>query len=194
MGRLSLSSLMLALVFLSSTAHAEDPNLPTVEEHRVWYGWQPLTCDALAFTAFYVAAKTAPGEGSVYFLDPTWAGVGATLFYTCGPAVHLAHGHAIRMLADLGLRTVMTAPTLLVFGGAASNEHGYDPYLDRQLDLAFGALFAVGGAAAVVAIDATIMSRETIYVVVPKSQPTFKVAPDIETRRGGGTLGLRGTF
>ncbi len=66
--------------------------------------------------------------------------------------------------------------------------------LASSLDLAFGALLAIGGAATAVALDATIMSRETIYVVVPKSQPTLTIAPDIETRRGGGTLGLRGTF
>ncbi len=62
MGRLSLAGLALALVLFSNSARAEDPKLPVVEEHRRWYGWQPLTCDALAFTAFYISVKTASAD------------------------------------------------------------------------------------------------------------------------------------
>ena len=194
--RLSLAGLALASILFSLDAHAEDPNLPVVETRRVWYGWQTLSCDAAAFTAFAIAGETASNDErkNVYFLNPGWAFTGASLFFLCGPIVHLAHGHDARMFGDLGLRIGMAGLPLLFFGAAANDASARGDGIAGSLDLFFGSFLAIGGAAAAVAIDATRMSRETKYVVVPRSQSTFTVTPDIESRRGGGTLGLRGTF
>ena len=177
---------------------AESPPQPTVAVQHRWYGWQNLSSDGVALTLFVVAGETSPHQGrTLFFMNPPWAIAGASVFALGGPIVHLAHGHPLRAIGDLVMRTAMSSavPLLIVVGGETTKTSGPDGGATANVYVGLAAVLAIFGAAGAVAIDSTIMSREERRVVVdPDASRSFSVAPDVSVRPGAGTVGLRGTF
>lgn len=177
---------------------AESPPEPTVVTQHRWYGWQNLSSDGVALTLFVVAGETSPyGGRTLFFMNPPWAIAGASVFALGGPIVHLAHGHPLRAIGSLVMRTAMSSavPLLIVVRGDRTRTSGVDGGEDALIYDGYAAFVAILGAAGAVAIDATIMSREEKRVVVePQASRSFSVVPDVVVRAGAGTLGLRGTF
>lgn len=183
-----------ALFFFSGDVRADDlekPPEPTIVTKKIWYGWQPLTCDAIAGTFFVATALTANHQESPSSPLPyDLAGIGAGTYLVCGPIVHAAHGHGKRAVADFAMRLFM--PTFSVAVGIGIDSSSHD---DLNLATYLGLFIAAWTAAAAVAIDATIMSRDEKHVVVEQhASRSFFVAPDFSVRKSGGTLGLKGTF
>lgn len=191
------AAIVVASFLLVRDSRADDERAASAHVEKTWYGWQPLSADAIALTGFVIAGETTPNGGrpTLYLLNPPWAVAGATVFYLGGPTIHLLHGHVLRAAGDLALRTVMTAPALVLFSIRANEsvQPGVDGGASKSIYLAFGGFVAALGAAGAVAIDATIMSREEKPRVVERPT-TFSIAPDVESLRRGATLGVRGTF
>lgn len=190
--------LALLLCFTTSIALADDvradersdASTPTIVTRKSWYGWQPLLCDAAAAASFV-------GGGELYAHSRDRAGTamlvtGGTIFLTCAPIVHLAHAHPARALGDFALRFLM--PAISVSIGIAMDQSERDNQCRDCFPIwtFIGAYAGAWTMAAAVAVDATIMSREEKRMVTEPS--AFRIAPDIESIRGGGTVGVRGSF
>ena len=187
--RLSLAVIM-GLLAMTSIARADDepaaPRTQPHEEETSWYGWQTLAADGTSLLVLPIAAgvSQSPGLGLVavagYFLAP--------------PFIHGAHGRWGMFGASLGLRVV--APVIGGLLGAA-----LDGDCRGDICIPVGAALGVAaGALGAVAIDASLLSYETVepdprYRARQQTPNHIAWSPSIAPRKEGGfTLGLGATF
>jgi hypothetical protein len=150
---------------------------PPISELR-WYGWQLLASDAatVGLLALSLQGESTP-LAAMAFGTYTFAPVG----------VHLAHHHPGRALLSVGLRIALpiVLAKALVEGAdcAGSNE-----YLCGVGEMYLG---VAGGALAASLVD-QILSFERYEIASPKHG--LSLAPTLQPRRDGATLGLIGSF
>jgi hypothetical protein len=169
---------------------------PSIVTKKSWYGWQTLSCDSLVLTSFIIGGETAR-EGTLqepypnyFWMNRPFALSGAAIFLVGGPLVHLAHGHPLRALGDFAMRALMPGVPLLA-AVALSHSSSATSNASALLLLPVAVLSGAG----VVAIDATRMSREEKRVVFEEhASRSVVILPDFSVQRGGGTLGLHGSF
>lgn len=189
---------------VENTAHADGPVVsesppPPPSTTPVWYGWQTLAADgasaALLGTGAAWAGSGSSGNGTA---APVLLVGGLGGVALGGPIVHLAHGHPLRALADLGLR--VSAVTLGGFvggeivaastarSGCQNNDVGCLPQT-----LGGVALGALVGTVAASAIDAAVLSYDE-PARPPASVSAFSWSPSVSMLKNGGAVGLTGTF
>lgn len=147
---------------------------PTV---RRWYGWQTLIADG-ASLAFALAGSQENSNRSSDNSE-VLLGLGAAGFALGAPIIHWSHGHVGKGFLSLGLRvgTPLVAYKLLSDGLEHEGEGRF----------ALGLLLLLGWIPASISIDAAVIARENVPAKVT-------LTPLLAPTRGGGTLGLGGTF
>lgn len=188
----------LVLVLAASAARADEatpggppaayaPMPPAEPAPSRWYGWQTLTTDgASLLVAIMGGAASSSGIGYV--------GLGGYLLGA--PVVHLAHGNPGRGAASFVLRAGL--PVLGFAAGYALFHHPDRSSGDWNFSgLGEGALMALGGMGACVALDAALFARESSpdeerAPSPPPYRPTM--TPQVGYVRGGALAGVGGTF
>jgi len=156
------------------------------QEETSWYGWQTLLADGTSLLVLPIAAgvsqSSALGVVAVggYFLAP--------------PFIHGAHGRWGMFAASLGLRVVV--PVIGGLLGAAA-----DGDCRGELCIPVGAVIGVvSGVLAAVALDASLLSYETVepdarYRAQRRKPGAIAWSPSLVPRKEGGlTLGLGASF
>jgi hypothetical protein len=143
---------------------------------KVWYGWQTLLTDGAALAILMAANSDNRQEATIEGLG---ALAGAT-FLLGGPIVHWANGQTGRGFASLGIRLGTPVVGFLFLADGVENRSLFRVGLGASLLIAW-----IPGA---IAIDAAVLARKE----VPASR--VSVVPLVAPTRGGGTLGLGGTF
>jgi hypothetical protein len=169
------------------------PAAPPQRRIHVWYGYQTLIVDAIAF-----------GAGTVGFAlkEPTLQTVGVAGYLAGPPVIHFIHGHVGRGFGDFGVRCGFPVAGLLVglIVGAVvaakddSSVQGVSDDIARGIEVG-----TVAGVVGAIIFDAAVFGDETVLEGAEDARvhpplPTFRVAPTAFTARGGGGLGLGGTF
>jgi hypothetical protein len=156
---------------------------------RRWYGWQTLAVDAAALATALTGYAANDWSGNI----PGTIGILGYLFGP--PIVHWVHGHAGRGAADLGLRFL--GPFALGgLGYLLGLPGGTNANGDAVTAQTTGAIGLALGYATVVTVDAAVFGFETRLESPesPPNSPSSLLVPDVQLRRGGGTLGVRGAF
>jgi hypothetical protein len=111
----ALPAFALALpLLLPARAAAQDvePRATSESTRGSWYGWQTLVSDGVTIGLFVTANRT----------HSSGLGVAGLVTYWIGPAVvHTAHGHGVRAIGSVALRT---APLLLAIPASHEEEGG----------------------------------------------------------------------
>jgi len=129
------------------------PPAAAVPEPERWYGYQTLLVDAGALTLL-VAGIAADDQSA-----RTAIGVGAGAVYVVGgPLVHGLHGRGLAAVGSFGLRAGL--PLLGGLVGALLGDLA--PYDDGDEVVRGTVVGALGGIAAGVALDATLLGWERV--------------------------------
>jgi hypothetical protein len=146
-----------------------------------WYGWQTLIADGIAVAAI-----------------PFHPAAGAALYFTGGPAVHLAHGSGRRAGASLGIRAGVPVASGLAAGvlgalvGTAADCWG--DACTVPVAVAFGTLGAGAGVIGAIIIDAALVAKEPVEPTA-RSSPVGSLRPSVAPRREGGfDIGVAATW
>jgi hypothetical protein len=166
------------------------PPPPSERTVPVWYGQQIYLADGLNTLVL------DPLGGEVLFGHSYgWAAgliLGTYFIYPfSGPIVHLAHGNVGRAFASLGLRI-----GLPILAAAALNNHSCDHYEEDGICVDSGVFFGLvfGGIAAVLLDGAVLAYDEVPVSSIEQSASRFSVLPTLAVVRGGGVVGVGGTF
>jgi len=159
-----------AALVLASVAAVEQPPA------KQWYGYQVIGLDAAAI-------GMGPIASNAYGPRPMLSGAALALYGLGAPFTHWAHGNAGRGAISLGLRA--TLPLGLAFGMCEALRTDARAPADNGCAGA-AALGAVIGVSIASVIDASALAY------APAGGP--RLFPAVSARRGGGTVGVGGTF
>ena len=157
------------------------------EVETEWYGWQTLIADGTSVLVLPIVAGFAR--------SPTLGVVALGGYFLAPPFIHGAHGRWGMFAASLGLRVVMPVVGGLLGAAVEGGDCGGDICVPvgAALGVAVGALGAV-------ALDASLLSYETVdadprYRGRSRKPGDLAWSPTIAPRKEGGfTLGLGATF
>jgi hypothetical protein len=171
-------SLVAALCSLTTEARAEteQPLPPQQAPADHWYGYQPLVADG--------AALTVAVSGIAVKSGPVFA-TGFAPALLAPPILHFVHANIGFGLASLAIRACV--PVTLGTVGLLATYGNWNPDIN-----AFYAGFLVGWGVAS-ALDAAVFSWEKVKPP-ERSGSSFTWQPNVGLGRGGGTVGVAGTF
>ncbi len=193
----------MALSCFARSAHAQqaapgpaDGTTPTFatpppERELRWYGWETLIADGSAAAMAVASQRSADAQASG--IANATALTGAAVFTLGAPAIHLAKGHPVKAVADLGMRVL--TPVLLAFIGYASASNDWDKIGGTVVGFYSGCL-----AAAV--IDATVLARDEAPARAqldsapgtPAEETKPRWSPTVSVTPRGGSVGFSATF
>jgi hypothetical protein len=147
----------------------------------VWYGWQPVLTDGAAFFVTMGSSRGASaGVGYVILAD----------YLLAPPIIHLAHERPGAAGLSLLLRTGLPLLVGALGYGIGSSLQGQDDhglFPPAVVGAVLGFVLGVGGA---MTIDDTLLAWED----VPPPRSGLTLHPSAVAARGGGTVGVAGTF
>lgn len=173
-------------------------HLSSVRYEKVWYGWQGLITDAVAYSL-----TLGGGFGDMGGVLAT----GLITFVLATPIIHMAHGNIGKGFGSMGMRVGLPAAGALigVIAGAVvagSNKSSSDSF-GRNVGDAVGTGALVGsllGGAGCVVIDAAALAYTNEKIEGPataslaRRTSTVRLVPTLDVRSDRAALGIGGTF
>jgi hypothetical protein len=166
-----------------------DQTATTTGTQQEWYGSHTLAADAIPASLFLL---TIPVDNDS---EAGFWGAGAFTFAVGAPAVHVAHGRPWTALGSLGLR--LSVPIVGMFFGAqidGSMPLKCSAMMDCEMSTTYLTAGGLIGAAAVSAIDASLLAFERVPEREVAASPAVTLSPVVALTERGGRLGLLGSF
>jgi hypothetical protein len=176
-----------ATIVRHAPADDQSRSAEVTDEH--WYGPHTLAADAIPASLFLLAIPVDNDSEAGF-----WA-TGAVAFAVGAPGVHLAHGQPWAALGSLGMR--LSVPIVGMFIGAKIDESlpmKCGPMLDCEMSSTYLTAGGLIGAAAVSAIDASLVAFERQPERTVAASYGVSLFPAFALSERGGRLSLSGSF